>query len=81
MKWPSGRVPYVISDKYNDHTRAVIARAFDDYHQKTCIKFVPRVANDENYIYLYPASGCHSQVGMKGGVQTVSIGRGRYLAI
>ena len=36
--WPNCNVPYVISSNYNSYERSVIASAFKEYHQKTCIK-------------------------------------------
>uniref|UniRef100_A0AC35F6Y8 Metalloendopeptidase n=1 Tax=Panagrolaimus sp. PS1159 TaxID=55785 RepID=A0AC35F6Y8_9BILA len=35
-KWPNGRIPYVLSAQYNERERAVLARAFQEYHGKTC---------------------------------------------
>jgi len=81
MKWPRGRIPYVISDQYSSQSRAIIARAIQDYHDKTCIRFVPKAQNDSNYIYIYPSSGCASQVGLVGGMQVVSIGQGLYQSL
>ena len=36
--WRNNEVPYVISNQYNNYERGVIASAFAEYHQKTCIK-------------------------------------------
>ncbi|QQP58562.1 Metalloendopeptidase, partial [Caligus rogercresseyi] len=38
-KWPGGVVPYVISSVYSSRERAVIAKAFDEYKAKTCIRY------------------------------------------
>jgi astacin len=78
MRWPDGRIPYVISTLYDSHSRAVIARAIQEYHEKTCIRFEPKNDSDKNYIYIYPSNGCASQVGLVGGMQIVSIGQGLY---
>lgn len=48
----------------------------NEYHEKTCIKFEPYTGNEPNYIHLVRGSGCSSRVGMAGGVQQVSLGRG-----
>ena len=36
--------------------RSVIARAMLEYHNKTCIRFVPRT-NQRDYIHIMPGSG------------------------
>lgn len=32
--------------------RAAIAQAFDEYKEKTCVRFVPREDSDFDYIYI-----------------------------
>ncbi len=39
MLWPNCEVPYVISSQYGSYERGVIASAFQEYHEKTCIKY------------------------------------------
>lgn len=46
------------------------------YHDRTCIRFEPKNTSDYDFIYLYPGSGCASQVGRAGGMQYVSLGVG-----
>lgn len=62
--WPNGRIPYVISG-FTQTDRSVIARAMDEYHQKTCIRFVPRQSSDTSYVYIYRGKpgDCHSTIG------------------
>ena len=36
--WPDNIVPYEISRSYSQYERNVIARAIDEYHEKTCIR-------------------------------------------
>ena len=74
-KWPGGVIPYVISGKFNSRERSIIAKAFKNYHEKTCIKFVPRT-NERGYINIMQGSGCSSSVGRTGWSQQVSLGRG-----
>jgi hypothetical protein len=42
--WPNGRVPYVISDDFNDTQKAVIQSAVESYNTEftDCISWVPR---------------------------------------
>ncbi|CAD5221860.1 unnamed protein product [Bursaphelenchus okinawaensis] len=75
-KWPNGRIPYVISTQYNDRERAVLAKAFNQYHTQTCIKFVPKEPYDRDYLYVGKIDGCYSDVGKAGGRQELSLDDG-----
>lgn len=62
-RWPDGIIPYTISTAYGTYSKRVIAKAMDEYHLKTCIKFVPRDPNiHRDYIYIHPDDGCYSLV-------------------
>lgn len=76
--WPKGIIPYAISRDYDDRGRSIIAKAMKEYHDKTCIKFVPRT-DETDYLYISPDGGCASFVGRTGGAQGISLGRGCYL--
>ncbi|CAI4221345.1 unnamed protein product [Auanema sp. JU1783] len=75
-KWPNGRIPYVISNQYNERERAVLARSFQEYQKKTCIRFEPRTAFDNDYLYIGKIDGCFSDVGRAGGRQELSLDDG-----
>lgn len=48
-----------------------------EYHKKTCLRFVPRdPLRHRNYIYIYPDDGCYSLVGKSGGRQPLSLDSG-----
>nr|CAH0102612.1 unnamed protein product [Daphnia galeata] len=73
--WPNAQIPYVISASYTSDQRRVIGYAMNEYHSKTCIRFIPRT-NQHNYIYIRRDLnvGCWSYVGMNGnGAQYVSL--------
>ena len=52
--WPKGRVPYIISDGLNSAAREKINEAIEEFHQKTCIKFVPKRKKDKDYVHIVP---------------------------
>ena len=74
-KWPNGVIPYVISSSFNTRERSVIAKAMKEYHENTCIRFVPRTS-ERGYINIMKGSGCSSSVGRTGSRQQVSGGVG-----
>ncbi|XP_021966676.1 zinc metalloproteinase nas-4 [Folsomia candida] len=76
FRWPQGQVPYVIDSSVSSYTN-LIGQAFQDYHAKTCIRFVPRSSFHRNYIRIFAGQGCYSYVGMiNQGQQPVSLGLG-----
>uniref|UniRef100_A0A914W6A0 Metalloendopeptidase n=1 Tax=Plectus sambesii TaxID=2011161 RepID=A0A914W6A0_9BILA len=76
-RWPDGIIPYTLSGAYGSYSKRVIARAMEEYHMKTCIKFVPRDPTlHRDYIYIHPDDGCYSLVGRTGGRQPLSLDAG-----
>uniref|UniRef100_A0A0N4UF60 Metalloendopeptidase n=1 Tax=Dracunculus medinensis TaxID=318479 RepID=A0A0N4UF60_DRAME len=76
-RWPDGEIPYAISTQYGPYSRSIIANAMQEYHKKTCLRFVPRdPLRHRNYIYIYPDDGCYSLVGKSGGRQPLSLDSG-----
>ncbi|KAI1729142.1 astacin (Peptidase family m12A) domain-containing protein [Ditylenchus destructor] len=76
-KWPNNEIPYALSSQYGTYSRSIIAKAMNEYHTKTCIRFVardPRRHND--YVYIHPDDGCYSLVGRVGGRQPLSLDSG-----
>jgi hypothetical protein len=66
LKWPGGKVPYMISNDFDSAQRAFIEAAFVDFAKLTCIKFVPRTGS-EYYLNIKSVQGCWSMIGrMKG---------------
>jgi len=85
VKWPRGQIPYVISSTFSSEERKTIASAMQDYHKKTCLRFVPRKTQSD-YLKIirskesqngwsgYP--GCWAQKGHVGGAQELSLDNG-----
>ena len=74
-RWENGNIPYIIASSFTSRERSIIAKAMEEYHQKTCIKFVPRTS-ERGYINIMKGGGCYSSVGRTGSKQDVSLGRG-----
>uniref|UniRef100_A0A182JVY0 Metalloendopeptidase n=1 Tax=Anopheles christyi TaxID=43041 RepID=A0A182JVY0_9DIPT len=72
-RWPNGVVPFVISGNFDAKGMQLIEQAINEYHTKTCIRFVPRMG-EKNYVsFESSSSGCWSSVGMIGGKQAVNL--------
>jgi len=67
-RWPNGEVPYVIEDAFDDAFRAIIAAAFTDVHERTCIRWREKRDDDEDWVYIYTtgAQGCVATLGYVG---------------
>uniref|UniRef100_A0A0M3HY88 Metalloendopeptidase n=1 Tax=Ascaris lumbricoides TaxID=6252 RepID=A0A0M3HY88_ASCLU len=74
--WPGGKIPYAISPHYTSHERALLARAVKQYHEKTCVRFVPRSPGEPDYLFIGKVDGCFSEVGRTSGVQVLSLDNG-----
>ena len=62
--WPNGRVPYVISEELDSNAREKINEAIEEFHQKTCVNFEPRLKSDQDYVRFVPhQEDCRAPVG------------------
>ena len=78
-RYGNGVVPYVISGTFTKDQRETIENAFEEYHEKTCIRFVKRDASKHDYFVNITSNnqdnvshtscitkrGCWSSVGFK----------------
>uniref|UniRef100_A0A4W3HYE2 Metalloendopeptidase n=1 Tax=Callorhinchus milii TaxID=7868 RepID=A0A4W3HYE2_CALMI len=68
------KIPYEISQQYDEETRSSISQGFGDFEKFTCVRFVPR-SDEEDFISIQPLQGCYSSVGRVGGMQLLSLKR------
>ncbi|XP_058455591.1 astacin-like [Malaya genurostris] len=62
-RWPKGIVPYKIVGNFTIQQRALIMSAMNQYHTKTCVRFVP-FTNQQYYVSIGNSdTGCYSYVG------------------
>lgn len=50
--WPNARVPYTLDPNFDSKQKAEVARAFENYQSKTCVRFVPKQAADNDYVQI-----------------------------
>ena len=70
FRWPGGVVPYTVDPALPNQSRIVDAMAH--WADKTVITFVPR-ASQPNYVHFSDQGGCWSRLGMRGGLQDISL--------
>lgn len=70
--WPNGVVPYEIGSGVSNQA---VEAAMDAIESQSDVRFVQR-SDQSNYLSIFSGSGCWSQVGMSGGEQALSLGRG-----
>ncbi|XP_027012708.1 hatching enzyme 1.2-like [Tachysurus fulvidraco] len=68
------QVPYILSKVFSSSDRTVITNAMASFHNKTCVRFVPRI-NQTDYLSIESQDGCYSYIGKAGGAQVVSLDR------
>uniref|UniRef100_A0A1I8BPB9 ZnMc domain-containing protein n=1 Tax=Meloidogyne hapla TaxID=6305 RepID=A0A1I8BPB9_MELHA len=56
-KWNNGQIPYILGSDYTPRERAVLARAFQEYQDRTCIRFVPKTESDRDFLYIGKIDG------------------------
>ncbi|KAG5673249.1 hypothetical protein PVAND_003312 [Polypedilum vanderplanki] len=76
-RWPKignlVHVPYVISPEFSPSEYKTIIDAKDQFHEYTCIRFVPRT-NETDFLNIAPTNeGCYTYLGRIGGAQLVSL--------
>jgi len=74
--WTGGIVPFYVDETFFDKDELKkIEEAIDEFHTKTCIRFIPRTSQMP-YLYITPLSRCWSEIGMpsKEGIRTLSLG-------
>ena len=78
FRWPRGLVPYVVQSSLTNQQR--VTDAMRHWTQRTKIRFVRRTSANAsrypNYVRFIPATGCWSQVGMRGGRQDIGLAGG-----
>ncbi|OQV23595.1 putative Zinc metalloproteinase nas-14 [Hypsibius exemplaris] len=73
--WPRKTIYYVfgvIDDKTEQFTQA----AMRDLEAKTCLRFVPRRTQEDDYLYIAGGMSCESDIGMTGGKQVIILHAG-----
>jgi len=82
-KWPKSgntfKIPYTISNKFTRGERATIAQGINEFHEKTCIRFVARSQENDFISIIKHKDKCFStSIGKDpyGGKQELSIGLG-----
>ncbi|CAL4121763.1 unnamed protein product, partial [Meganyctiphanes norvegica] len=73
--WVNGIIPYTIDLVFTEHERQVIARAMEEFHARTCLRFVGRqtIQPEPDYIHIKSGTGCSSSVGRQGNKQDLSL--------
>ncbi|XP_065372111.1 zinc metalloproteinase nas-4-like [Calliphora vicina] len=72
-RWPDGEVPFEIAGAFTKEELDIIAFAIDEYHAKTCIRFIPRTMESDYISIVRGNSGCWSSIGRVGGKQEVNL--------
>ncbi|XOZ34536.1 M12 family metallopeptidase [Halomonadaceae bacterium KBTZ08] len=73
--WPNGVVPYEFGGNFSSSFRQVVQTGMEAIEAQTDIRFVQH-SDERNYVNIMRGSGCYSFVGMSGGAQNLSLGRG-----
>jgi len=61
-KWENQKIAYKLTNDFSGNERKIIARAFQHYHDHTCLKFVGQT-NEQYYLKIFKGRGCYSYIG------------------
>lgn len=79
-RWPNNLVPYEIGTGFSATLLSRINQAIDHWETNTSINLVQRTAANAalypDYVRFEPGTGCSSQVGKVGGMQTINLTTG-----
>ena len=82
-RWPDKLIPYSIDPSLPSPQRVLQAMAH--WTERTGFRFIERTPGNErqypNYVHFTPASGCWSQIGMRGGKQEIGLAPGCGLGV
>ncbi|XP_045129134.1 astacin-like [Portunus trituberculatus] len=71
--WSGGEVPYVFGSSITQHQRNIIIQGMNDFHTKTCVRFIERTTQRDYIEIVSNYQGCWSYVGKIGGNQSLSL--------
>ncbi|KAK6051019.1 astacin, partial [Cooperia oncophora] len=74
-RWPNNQLFYEFHSSTNTRFRNIVKQALNYISGRTCITFT-QSASAPNRVQVFSGSGCWSSVGMVGGVQQLSLGKG-----
>ncbi|XP_034486696.1 low choriolytic enzyme-like [Drosophila innubila] len=72
-RWSQAIVPYEIKSRFEELELSTLLAAMEEFHDHTCIRFVPRVYELDYISIGNDRSGCWSAVGRRGGRQPVNL--------
>ena len=78
FRWPQKEVPYEFDDAFPPFNRTIVKRAIKEWEAKTEIRFPLRTPDNAakypNFVRFVFEDNCRSAVGMRGGMQEISLG-------
>ena len=74
VRWPNGIVFYTIDSSFTPYNRILLSKAIHELHRRTCIRFRRRYKEPNFVVFSSRSRGCFSNVGMRGGRQTINLG-------
>ena len=70
--FPPGNLPFTFPTIFLTDLRALTRKAMDYLTDMyPCITFVPAVPKSPNFVTIYPGTKCRSEIGMRGGDQSM----------
>ncbi|XP_016952794.1 zinc metalloproteinase nas-1-like [Drosophila biarmipes] len=70
--WPGAVVPYEIEGAFTREELETLNNAFKEYHNRTCVRFRPRIKEKDYIAIVNKGIGCYSNPGRVGGRQEVN---------
>ncbi|KAF2900237.1 hypothetical protein ILUMI_05946 [Ignelater luminosus] len=74
LQWKDAIIPIVFDTIYTEEQREWIMKSLMEITSRSCIKFIPPLKGERDYVFItHHKKGCSSYIGKRGGLQILNL--------